>query len=100
MLASPNIGEESDVADKCPSVDVTLKGEPAKVLDEVKKLGAKNGVDIVGDASKGTIKHKTIAVSGTYTVSGQKVTIAMVDDTWLIDCKKLNAMVADFFKGK
>lgn len=88
------------MAEKCPSVSVTLKGEPATVLDEVKKLGAKNNVIISGDATKGTIKHKSIGVSGTYSISGKKVTIAMVDDTFLIDCRKLNEMVLAFFDGK
>lgn len=88
------------MADKCPAVSITLKGEPAKVLEEVKKIGAKGGVEISGDAAKGTIKHKTISVSGTYTISGQKLTIAMVDDTFLIDCKKLNEKILEFFDGK
>lgn len=88
------------MADKCPAVSVTLKGEPAAVLEEVKKLGAKNNVDISGDATKGTIKHRKIGVSGTYTVSGKKLTIAMVDDTFLIDCTKLNSMILEWFDGK
>lgn len=85
---------------KCSAVTITLKGDPKTVLDSAKKDAKKNDVIIAGDAKKGTIKHKTKAVKGVYSVSGQKLTIKMEEDLWGPVCKWLNAEVKKWFEGK
>lgn len=90
------------MADKCPAMKVTVKGEPKKVFEQVKKVASKNGVVITGDATKGKMSYEKFLagkVYGTYTVKGQDVHIQMYDDIKLADCKKINKMVGDFFKG-
>lgn len=85
---------------KCKEIKITIKGNPKKVLDDVKKLAAKNDIVITGNEVKGSMKHKKVDVKGTYTVKGQEVTIKMEENSWIVSCDQVNKGVKDFFKGK
>ena len=62
---------------KCGTVSVTIKGDVAKVLDDVKKLAAGNDMDVKGDLKSGTIQHRKVDVRGTYTITDKTVKITM-----------------------
>ena len=85
---------------KCKELSITIKGAPKKVLDEVKRLAAKNDIIISGNEVKGTMKHKKVDVTGTYSVKGQVVTIKMTENSWVVSCEQVNKGVKEFFKGK
>lgn len=85
---------------KCSAVTITLKGTPKDVLEIVKKEAKKNDVIISGDDTKGDMKHKTKAVKGSYTVSGQKVTIKMEENLFGPICPIINSEVKKWFAGK
>ncbi len=85
---------------KCKEIKITIKGNPKKVLDDVKKLAAKNDIVITGNEVKGSMKHKKVDVKGNYTVKGQEVTIKMEENSWIVSCDQVNKGVKDFFKGK
>ncbi|MFT7058057.1 MAG: hypothetical protein ACJASV_000557 [Pseudorhodobacter sp.] len=85
--------------DKCAAINITLKGSPKTVLEEVKKA-AKSDAEITGDENSGKIKVKKVDVTGTYSVKGQKLTINMVDNTMWVDCKTINEKLSAYFKGK
>ena len=93
------------MADKCPAFSVTIKGEPATVLEEAKKAKLPSGLklEINGDASKGSLKiNKSMLgtlVYGDYVVKDKKITFNLVDDTALADCKTIEQSVKDAFKG-
>ncbi len=88
------------MATKCKAIVVTVKGEIAKVLEQAKKEAAKKDVTITGDVKSGKIKHKKNYVYGSYSVSGQKIKVEMVDDTMWINCKDIEENVKKWFKGK
>lgn len=87
------------MADKCKAFTVTIKGDPAKVFEEVKKA-AKGQMEIKGDATKGSIQVKKVDVKGTYAVKGQKITFNMIDNTMWVDCDGIKKRVEEYFKGK
>ena len=88
------------MATKCPATVVTVKGEIAKVLEQAKKEAAKKDIMITGNVKSGKIKHKKNYVYGSYSVSGQKIRVDMVDDTMWINCKDIAEAVKKWFKGK
>lgn len=88
------------MANKCATVVVTVKGDIQKVLDEVKQAAAKKNLEIKGDTKKGTIQHKQVDVKGTYSVDGQKISIDITEDSWVVSCAEIEAGLRDFFKGK
>jgi hypothetical protein len=65
---------------KCPAFSVTVKGDLEKVFASAKKDAAKNGIEIKGDTSSGTIQSKKHNVKGKYTVDKQKITLNMEED--------------------
>jgi hypothetical protein len=85
---------------KCTAITITLKGTPKDVLESVKKEAKKNDVIITGDDKKGDMKHKTKAVRGTYSVSGQKLTIKMEETLFGPICGVINSEVKKWFAGK
>jgi len=93
------------MADKCPAFNLTIKGDPAEVLEKVKKAKLDKGLklEITGDASAGKIKiTKSILgtlVYGDYSVKDKKITFNLVDDTSLADCGTIEKAVSDAFKG-
>jgi len=47
------------MANKCRKVEVVIRGDVAKVLKDVTAEAAKHDLEIKGDTTSGTIKHKT-----------------------------------------
>lgn len=85
---------------KCSALTITLKGTPKDVLEAVKKEAGKNEITISGDDKKGSMTHKTKAVKGTYSVSGQKLTIKMEENLFGPLCPVINSEVKKWFSGK
>jgi len=90
------------MANKCNKVEVTVKGDVETVLKDVKAEAAKHDLEIKGDTSGGTIKHKKVDVWGTYKVDekAKKISIEMNEDTMFTSCSKIEQGLKDFFKGK
>ena len=85
---------------KCPTFEVTVKGDVAKIVEDVKKEAAKKDIEVKGDAKAGTLRHKTVDIRGTYAVSGQKIRFDITEDTWMADCAKIKNGITEWFKGK
>ncbi|MEL7471862.1 MAG: hypothetical protein AAGK04_00975 [Planctomycetota bacterium] len=87
------------MATTCKPFSVTIKGEPAAVLEEIKKAG-KGKIEIKGNEKKGSIKVVKHKVTGTYKVTGQKITFELVEDEWYLSCSRVEDEIAKYFKGK
>ena len=90
------------MANACGRVEIVLKGDVAQVLKSVTAEAAKHDLEIKGDTTHGTIKHKTVKVWGTYTIDEKtkKITIQMNEDTMFTSCSKIEKGLRDFFQGK
>ena len=90
------------MANKCNKVEVVLKGDVAQVLKDVTAEAAQHDLEIKGNTTSGTIKHKKVDVWGTYTIDEKtkKITIQMNEDTIFTSCSKIEQGLRDFFKGK
>lgn len=84
----------------CKPMTITLKGEPKKVIEEIKKAAAKSGTVFTGDEKSGKMVHKAKSVRGVYKITGKKITIAMQEDNFWVDCEYVNKLVKEWFKGK
>ena len=85
---------------KCKTVTVTVKGDVAKVLNQVKKEAKGNDIEISGNEKSGTLRHKSVDVKGTYTVNGNKIDISMMEDSMWVSCERIENGIRDWFKGK
>jgi len=90
------------MANKCKTVEVVIKGDVAQVLEDVKAEAAKHDIEIKGDTTRGTIKHRKIDVKGTYRIDAKskKISIDMAEDTMFTNCKSIEAGLRDFFAGR
>jgi hypothetical protein len=80
------------------TVEVTVKGDIAKVLADVKKLAAQKDVKFTGDTTKGSFAGA--GIKGTYTVKGQDITIVVTDTPWYAPDSKVKEAIQEWFKGK
>ena len=80
------------------TVEVTVKGDIAKVLADVKKLAAQKDVKFSGDTSKGSFEGA--GIKGTYSVKGQDITIIVTDSPWYAPDSKVKEAIQAWFKGK
>ena len=86
---------------RCKPVQVVLKGDVAQVLKDVTAEAARHDIEVKGDTTKGTIKHKKIDVSGTYVIDkDKKITIQMSEDSIFASCTEIESGLRDFFQGK
>ena len=85
---------------KCSPFTITVKGEWEKIIKEVKRLAKENDVEFKGDATKGSFINKAKDVKGTYTISGQKITMKTEEKMWIGTCADVQTEFHKWFKGK
>lgn len=84
---------------QCTEFTITVKSEIASVFDEVVASAAKKGLQIKGDATKGTVKHTKYKVHGTYRVKGKTIAFALEEDEYFASCSDVESKFRDALKG-
>jgi hypothetical protein len=77
-------------------VTVTVKGKIEDVLKKVKATAAAKGVKFDGDETGGKFSGDA---EGTYTVSGQVITIVITDKPWYASDSQVSDAIKKFFAG-
>ena len=88
------------MASGCDPFDITVSGELAGVLDQVRSNIVGAGGAFSGDASSGEFSGPTAVgiVKGSYTVRGGVVTVTITDKPFLVPCSTIESKVRDYFK--
>jgi hypothetical protein len=80
------------------TVKVTVQGEIADVLEEVKRLAAAKGIKFAGNTSKGSFSGA--GIEGNYSVNGKDITIVVTDKPFYAPESAVKQAILDWFKGK
>ncbi len=84
---------------KCPAFEVKVKSNIEDVYDEVVKQAKAAGLDVKGDAKKGTVKHNKYKVEGKYTSKGNSIKFEMTEDEPFDQCRRIEKEITKALKG-
>ncbi len=73
-------------------------GDKDARLQQVKALAAEKGFEFVGDTRRGEFSGDTVLgrVSGTYSISGEKITVAITERPMLVSMTRIKNELAEF----
>jgi hypothetical protein len=84
----------------CDSFDVTVTSDLAGALDRVKSQITGSGGSFTGDTQGGSFSGEVPMMGGfegRYEVSGDVVTITIIDKPFLIPCAIIESKIREFF---
>ena len=88
------------MASGCDPFDITVPGDLAQVLDQVKSKIVGAGGTFSGDKSSGRFSGPTGVgiVEGTYTARDNVVTVTITDKPFLVSCSIIESKISEYFK--
>jgi hypothetical protein len=88
------------MAHSCDPFDITVKGNMAATLDQVRTAILQAGGKFTGDASAGSLSAPTPLgkIEGKYTVRGNVVTLTITNKPMLVSCDTIEGKVREYFK--
>ena len=84
---------------ECTEFTITVKSEIASIFDDVVASAARKGLQIKGDATRGTVKHSKYKVQGTYTVRGKAISFKLEEDEYFANCDDVESKFREALKG-
>ena len=80
----------------CPPFTITVREDLNTALARVKQKAAEKGITFIGDTQRGSFSGD---VSGTYSVSGNQVTVKISSRPFIYPCGVIESELRKYFEG-